>query len=87
MDPNYLSVTIRNRDGLLYQGECISLTSYNKLGKFDVLSTHANFISLIEKEVILRTKNEGERKIAVNNGVCKVKENIVTIFLGIRKEV
>ncbi len=86
MDPRYLNISIRNRDGLVFEGNCISLSSYNDVGKFDVLAKHANFITLIQKEIVLQTKSGDERTIAVDNGVCKVKENKVNIFLGVRKD-
>lgn len=85
MDPNVLSVTVRNRAGVVYEGDCLSVTSYNKVGKFDILGKHANFITLVEKELILRPKLGAARTIPIENGVCKVRENQVSIFLGVRK--
>jgi F0F1-type ATP synthase epsilon subunit len=84
MDPNNLSVTVRSRDGVMFEGECKSVSSYNAVGKFDILGKHANFISLISTEIKLITNTGEERTIALNNGVCKVRENKVTIFLGIK---
>lgn len=85
MDPNILSVLIRNRDGVVFEGECLSLSSYNDVGKFDVLRLHANFISLVQKEITIVTKNGDSRTIGIDNGVCKVKENKIIIFLSIKQ--
>src|SRR3990167_3819998 len=87
MDPNLLNVYIRNREGVLYDGPCISLSSYNKVGKFDILGKHANFITLIEKEIVLKTPTGEVKTIVVDNGVCKVKENKISIFLGIKQNI
>ena len=38
---------VKSREGILYQGEVESMTSFNEKGEFDILSRHANFISLI----------------------------------------
>ena len=86
MNPRVLDVIIRNRDGILFEGPCQSLSSYNDIGKFDVLGEHANFITLVSNEIDLVTSAGEERKIKVDNGVCKVRENKVAIFLGINKE-
>lgn len=85
VDLSVLNVVVRNRDGILYQGDCQSVTSFNKVGKFDILGSHANFITLIEKEVIIKTTEGEDKRLVVNNGVCKVQENNVAIFLGIKQ--
>ena len=85
MNPNLLDVYIRNREGVLLDGPCKSVTSYNKVGKFDLLGKHANFITLIEKEINVVTDSGEIKNFPVDNGVCKVRENKVTIFLGIKQ--
>ena len=81
MDSNLISVEVRTRDGVIFEGECRSVTSYNVVGRFDILPLHANFISLIQQEVILVTAEGETRQIGVDNGLCRVKENKVKIFL------
>ncbi len=85
MDDNFFSVIVRSRDGTIFEGECVSVTAFNKLGKFDVLAHHANFISLILKELILVTVEGETRSIPVTGGLCRVKGNKVEIFLGVRQ--
>ncbi len=85
MDPNVLEVYIRNREEVLFDGACKSLTSYNKVGRFDLLGMHANFITLIDKEISLVSASGEQKTFPVDNGVCKVKDNKVTIFIGIKQ--
>ena len=80
-----LILTVKNRDGIIYSGEVLSITSYNDRGKFDILSRHANFISLINKEIIIRFLNNEEKKMEIDNGVIRVIDNKIDIYLGIGK--
>jgi F0F1-type ATP synthase epsilon subunit len=86
MELGLLNVVIRNRSGILFEGECESVSSFNPVGKFNILGGLANFITLIEGTIELTTKTGDRRTIAADNGVCKVKENKVMIFLGIKGE-
>jgi F0F1-type ATP synthase epsilon subunit len=83
MDHNSLDLIIRNRESVLFQGKVVSITSYNDKGKFDILPEHANFISLLSKDIMYRTSNNKENTIPLSNGIIKVNENKVEIFLGI----
>jgi len=78
-----LKLMIRNRDKELYREDVESITSFNKMGRFDVLREHANFITLVERELIYRDKNGDEHRIPVTNGIMKVRSNNVNVFLGI----
>jgi F0F1-type ATP synthase epsilon subunit len=78
-----LTLTVKNRDGIIFQGEITSLTSYNDKGKFDVLQKHANFISLIKKEIEYRLPNKEIKRIELDNGIIKVLNDRVDIYLGI----
>ncbi|HJX01679.1 MAG TPA: hypothetical protein VJ348_00715 [Candidatus Humimicrobiaceae bacterium] len=80
-----LTLTVKNRDGIIFQGEIVSLTSYNEKGKFDILQRHANFISLIKKEIEFRLINKETKKIEIDNAVLKIINDQVEIYLGIGK--
>jgi F0F1-type ATP synthase epsilon subunit len=85
MKDKALFVTIRSRTGIIYEGNAISLTSYNDKGKFDILPEHANFISLIQKKLILREKDKTKQEIDIGNGVLRVMSNQVDVYLGIKR--
>ncbi|MGD8744669.1 MAG: hypothetical protein PVJ52_03685, partial [Candidatus Woesebacteria bacterium] len=64
-----LHLTIKNRERIIFDGEVKSLTSYNEKGKFDVLPQHANFISLIRKELVYRELDGKENKLELTKGI------------------
>lgn len=71
------------REGTVFEGEVTSITSYNEVGKFDVLAEHANFISLINTGLIIRGKDNVEREIKFDNALLKVHKNNVEIYIGV----
>jgi F0F1-type ATP synthase epsilon subunit len=84
-DGNSLQVQVRNRQGLVFDGELFAITAYNSVGVFDVLPQHANFISMIKKRVILRQADGRTDEISLENGVMMVENNKVVVFLGVSK--
>jgi len=82
---NRLYVTVYTRENIIYQGPAVSVTSFNKEGKFDVLSKHMNFISIINDKAIIKDLQGVEREVPVDSGVMKVANNKVDIYLGMKK--
>ncbi len=68
--PIHLKVATRGE--LVYEGDVISMSSVNDKGKFDVLIRHANFITLIRDEIIIRDTDGEERVIKIGKGILKV---------------
>lgn len=67
-----------------YDGLAFSLSAENATGPFDILPQHHNFISLLLPcEVVIRTINEGERRIRISGGILHVKANQVIVFLDV----
>ena len=66
-----------------FSGKAFSVTAENNLGPFDVLPKHANIISLIKNQIIVRTKEGRELNYKFRGGVLEVSENTVKVFLGI----
>lgn len=66
MAQNLLKVKIFSPTQTIYDGDAVSVSSVNSLGKFDILPYHANFITLVQKNaVVLRVKKLGEEDKAV----------------------
>ncbi len=63
-----------------------ALTSKNKKGIFDVLPLHANFISLVEEKLIVHKENGETQDILVRNGVLRVRENKIEIYLDVKEK-
>lgn len=74
---------VKNRDGTVFEGDVDSVSTYNRKGIYDVLTDHANFISVIEKQILVR-KNGAVQEIPVDNGLIKVTENKIHIYLDLK---
>ena len=84
MDNNkLLSVTVKGPIKQEFQGEAISVTSLNKVGKFDVLPFHANFITLIREYVIIEQQDKKKITFPLQSGIMKVFEDKVNILIGV----
>lgn len=83
MNDEYLDLTIRDRDQTLFIGKVVSVTSYNKKGKFDVLLQHTNFISQVQDFIeFVDLQGEGH-KMKFTNGIIRVHKNNVKVYLGV----
>ncbi len=81
-----LTAVIRDRNMLLFQGEIEAVSSFNDKGPFDILSQHANFISIIKKNIVLHLAQNQEKRIELESGILKVRDNNVEIYLGILRK-
>ena len=91
MDRNILTskkllTVVRDRNSLLFQGEVNAVSSTNDKGPFDILPQHANFISIIKKHVVLHLAKKQEKRIELESGILKVRDNNVEIYLGILRK-
>lgn len=78
-----LSVVVRDRGGVIFIGKADAVSSFNDKGPFDILPLHANFISLINKAIILRLEEAVEKNISIDTGIIKVRENNVEVYIGV----
>ena len=78
-----LHLTVRNREGILFEGEVVSISGVNVKGKFDVLPLHGNFIALLDQELVVRKLDKSEEMIKVPRGVLKVVANKVEVLVGV----
>lgn len=66
-----------------FEGEAEAVSSKNKLGKFDVLVEHTNFITLIFEELTILVSAKKKITYQFEKGVLEVSENKVNVFLGL----
>lgn len=66
-----------------YEGMALVVSSKNKLGEFDILPKHTNFITLIFDNLIILTPDKKKISYQFKRGVLEVSENKVNIFLGL----
>lgn len=78
-----LILTVKSREGDVIKAKVKTVTSNNDRGRFDVLSYHANFISLIKDYVEYVDMNDKTNKILIRDAVMRVDDNKVDVFIGI----
>lgn len=78
---NTFHVIIRKKDSIVWQGEAESLSSTNKIGDFDVLPKHTNFVGLIEKYIIIRS-GKIKKEWPIDRGILSIKNNVAEAYLG-----
>ena len=67
-----------------YDGQANSITANNRVGVFDILAQHHNFISLLEPgDVTVRSDAKQDFTIKINRGIMHVKADFVRIFLDV----
>jgi len=66
-----------------FEGEAEAVSSQNRLGKFDILPEHTNFITLIFGTLIIYTPDKKNFAYQFERGVLEVSENKVNVFLGL----
>lgn len=68
---------------IFYQGKAEAISSQNKLGDFDILPRHTNFITLIFNNLSIITPNKKKLTYQFKRGVLETAENKVNVFLGL----
>ena len=76
-----MRVLVVTPDLLIFQGEAVSVSSFNEKGPFDVLAQHKNFISLIKIMVRLHFKDGKMKEIPVERGIIRVYQNRTDVYL------
>ncbi len=80
---NTFHLKIVAKDGVLFEGDIKSLTSYNAKGRFDILAFHANFISIIYKSIRIVDINNNAKEMTIEKALLRNKQNNLEIYLGI----
>ena len=84
MDKNLiLDVIILSSSKNYFLGKAKSVSSKNKLGPFDVLPMHENFISMLYDKVTVVDDLGKKTVVACEKGILEVSENRVRVFIGI----
>jgi F0F1-type ATP synthase epsilon subunit len=76
-------LTIQNTDETLFEGSVDRITSYNEIGRFDIYPMHANFISILNRELTAYNNHKRVKELKFEQAIMKVKQDVVNIFLGI----
>ena len=66
-----------------FEGKVEAISSQNRLGNFDILPEHTNFITLIFNSLTIHTTDKKKLTYQFERGVLEVSENRVNVFLGL----
>lgn len=78
-----IAVLVISPEAVIYEGKVKAVSSINIKGQFDVLPLHVNFISIINKTLVIHELSGQNKEIKIDKGIIKVLRNTVYIFLGI----
>lgn len=68
---------------LPFKGKAKAVSSQNRLGNFDILPGHGNFITLIFGSLTIHTTDQKKFTYQFERGILEVSENKVNVFLGL----
>jgi F0F1-type ATP synthase epsilon subunit len=67
-----------------FDGEAFSVTAVNRVGPFDILPHHKNFMTLLSQgNIVVRNVDKTDFILPVTRGVMHVKADMVTVFLDV----
>lgn len=78
-----LTVRVLSPTQTYYSGPATTVSAYNKVGPFDILVNHANFFSLLTAGDISINTGQRSFSIPISQGIIKVSNNNVTLFIDI----
>lgn len=81
--PN-LTLVVRNKNKVLYNGSVYAVTCVNDKGVFDILPQHQNFISLIKEEVTIHLTPKDQQEIPIDNGIVRVHKDKVYVYVNFK---
>ena len=79
-----LFLTVKTREKIVYQGQVKAASSFNTIGPFDILPEHENFISLINKALIIHELSGKKTEIQFDTALLRVVEDNLEVYLGVR---
>lgn len=79
-----MSVKVYAPFEVYFEGEAESVSAVNRIGPFDILPRHRNFLCMLTPcDVVVRTP-EGEKKsIKVSKALMHVKADSVVVFVDV----
>lgn len=81
MADEVVTITIQTPDQVLFTGKVNAVSTYNTKGVMDILPFHENFISIIEKSVIVHNGKE-EKTFPLKTGILQIVNGDVFILIG-----
>jgi len=83
MTDRQIKVVLRQSKGVIFQGRVAAVSAVNQMGAFDILASHANFVTTIKDKVVLTHSRGFRREFKLQTGILAVRDNQVEVFFGI----
>ena len=83
MEEQRLLVKIRSKSKVFFDGTAYAVSSTNEVGPFDILSQHANFVTVVKDFVTVHKNLQNKEDFKIDKGIMRVRENLVEVFVGI----
>ena len=81
---NKVKVKVVSVKGVVWEGEGTSCSMANNIGPFDILVEHTQFVTPIQEYIRVRNNDQIVwEKTLETSAICRVKDNMVEIWLGI----
>ena len=64
-----------------FTAKAVAVTMANRIGKFDILPLHANFVSVVSQKLVIVEENGASREIKFEKGLIEASNNVVKIFV------
>ena len=77
---NKLSVVVKTREGVKYQGEAEAVSAHNEMGEFDILPEHSQFVTSITGKVTIHLPLGKIEQIELTQAILHVKDDKVEIL-------
>ena len=78
-----INITVISPEETLFKGQAKALTCHNLDGVLDILPSHSNFISLIDKYIIIHSLDGKEKKITIGKALIKALADEIIILLNV----
>lgn len=79
-----LTITVLNEKGVLYFGDCQSLSLPTETDSITILPFHTPLIAKLgEGKVIVRTNRQKQEITTIKRGIVYVSDNEVTVLTGL----
>ncbi len=76
-------VTARAPFEIYYEGEAVSVSATNEVGRFDILPGHVDLFSMLIAEDVVIATPDSELTIPTANGIATVHGGMVNLFLNL----
>jgi F0F1-type ATP synthase epsilon subunit len=79
-----LTIVVRNKEKILFDGQAQAFSSVNDRGPFDILVQHENFITLIKNEIVIHITPKEKKEIQIENGIARAYNDKISVYVNFK---